>query len=64
MPVMDGGECCAKIRSLKTGTNVPIIGVTAHDDKVFDFVFFLFFFGGEGVVPFFHSLFFSPQNLQ
>eukprot|EP00008_Paramoeba_atlantica_P003911 CAMPEP_0201490676 /NCGR_PEP_ID=MMETSP0151_2-20130828/26963_1 /ASSEMBLY_ACC=CAM_ASM_000257 /TAXON_ID=200890 /ORGANISM="Paramoeba atlantica, Strain 621/1 / CCAP 1560/9" /LENGTH=537 /DNA_ID=CAMNT_0047876717 /DNA_START=253 /DNA_END=1866 /DNA_ORIENTATION=+ len=33
MPVMDGGECCAKIRSLKTGTNVPIIGVTAHDDK-------------------------------
>jgi two-component system sensor histidine kinase/response regulator len=33
MPVMNGGECCAKIRSLPGGANVPIIGVTAHDDK-------------------------------
>eukprot|EP00009_Paramoeba_aestuarina_P012037 CAMPEP_0201538938 /NCGR_PEP_ID=MMETSP0161_2-20130828/68962_1 /ASSEMBLY_ACC=CAM_ASM_000251 /TAXON_ID=180227 /ORGANISM="Neoparamoeba aestuarina, Strain SoJaBio B1-5/56/2" /LENGTH=581 /DNA_ID=CAMNT_0047946035 /DNA_START=56 /DNA_END=1801 /DNA_ORIENTATION=- len=33
MPVMDGGECCAKIRKLPLGANVPIIGVTAHDDQ-------------------------------
>ena len=38
MPVMDGGECCAQIRKLPGGANVPIIGVTAHDDPKVIFI--------------------------
>ena len=33
MPVMDGFEACRQIRALDSGSDVPILFLTAHDDR-------------------------------
>jgi len=33
MPVMDGRTATRRIRAFKNGTDIPIIALTAHNDK-------------------------------